>query len=190
MVCIPLAILGGGAISPGILAGDSGRMLVIFLGLVSASILPTISLLVNSMVSTGKSVQAVNDLKGELDSAMDALFLLFGCVGIVVGALIAISIPAPQLLHKIPYLTSQILPRSAQVIIVTVSTLTILRIGQIPAILRRAMALRHKIATDEARKRTLENAPPPGAAKDAFTTHPDFGKSVRLEDLNAGNTYR
>lgn len=173
----------GLAISPGTITGDAGRMLVTFLGLVSASVLPTISLLVSSMTASGRSVLALDELAAELEAAMDAMFLLFGCVAVVVGALVALTIPPPSLLTKIPYLTSEILPRSGQMVVIAFSAITLLRVGQVPAILRRSLSIRHKIAVDEARRKTLEKAPTSAATKAYFKNHPDFGKTVNLEDV-------
>lgn len=180
---LPAAVVCGAVISPGAITGDAGRMLVIFLGLVSASILPTISLLIGSMAAAGKSVLAINELDTEIQSAMNALLFLFGCVGIVVGALVALAIPAPPVLDQIPLVTSQVLPRFGQAIVVLFSVLILLRVGQIPAILRRTLAVRHQIALDEARRKTLENAPAAGSAQTSFAPHPDFGKTVTLEEL-------
>ena len=163
---------------------DTGRMLVTFLGLVSASILPTISLLVNSMAAAGRSVLAIDELNDELNAAMDALFLLFGSVAVVVAALVALSIPPPPLLLEVPVLANEILPRAGQAIVAVFSALTLTRIGQIPAILRRSLAVRHKIAVDEARRKTLEKAPKADEVKAAFATHPDFGATVSLDDLS------
>lgn len=176
-------MVAGLAISPGTITGDAGRMLVTFLGLVSASILPTISLLVSSMTASGRSVMALDELEAELQNAIDALFLLFGCVAVVVGALVALTIPSPPLLARIPYVTTEILPRTGQMIVIGFSWLTLLRVGQIPAILRRSLSIRHGIAVDEARRKTLEKAPTSAATKASFTNHPDFGKSVNLEDV-------
>src|SRR3546814_14248687 len=86
-----MAVMAGGVLQPGTLSVESVRLLVTFLGLVAASILPTISLLVNSMTASGRSVKAVDELEHELQSAMDALFMLFGCVGIAVVALVSLA---------------------------------------------------------------------------------------------------
>lgn len=178
-----MALVGGLALSPGTVTGDTGRMMVTFLGLVSASILPTISLLVGSMTASGRSVLALDELNAELHAAMDALFLMFGSVAVVVGALVALSTPPPVAITGLPYLTSEVLPRVGQAVVVIFSALILLRVGQIPAILRRSLAIRHKIATDEARRKILERAPAPDASRAAFPTHPDFGKSVKIEDV-------
>ena len=169
--------------SPGTIVGDTSRMLVTFLGLVAASILPTISLLVNSMTASGRSVLAIDELNAELQAAMDALFLIFGCAAVAVGALVALSTPPPPLLTRVPYLATEILPRAGQAIVIVFSMVTALRTGQIPAILRRSLAVRHKIAAEEARRKTLEKGPTPASVRAAFATHPDFGKTVDLQDV-------
>jgi hypothetical protein len=178
-------MFAGFAITPDSITSDAGRMLVTFLGLVSASILPTISLLINSMTASGRSVLAIDELDAELRAAMDALFFLFGSVAVVVGALVALATPAPAIFSYIPLLSSQILPRVGQAVVVVFSAMTLLRIGQIPAILRRSLAVRHKIAVTEAKRKTLEKAPTPTDVKAAFPTHPEFGKVVNLEDLKS-----
>lgn len=172
----------GLALSPETVTGDAGRMLAIFLGLVSASILPTISLLVGNMTSSGRSVLALDELKDELDAAMDALFLLFGCVGVAIASLAAMSVEPPDFLVSIPLLTSEILPRFGQMVTMVATTLIVTRAGQIPAILRRTLVVRHRIATDEARTKINDNAPDAEAIKKAFATNPEFGKTVKIED--------
>ena len=157
-------------------------MLVTFLGLVSASVLPTISLLVNSMTASGRSVKGLEDLQRELDAAMDALFLLFGSVGIVVIGLIALAIEPAAILTRVPYLTTEILPRLGQSVVVGGSAFIVLRIGLIPGILRRSLAARYRIAIDEAKRKTIENVPDGPTTRAMFITHPDFGKSVKFED--------
>lgn len=179
---MPAALAGGFALPPGSITSAAASMLVIFLGLVSASVLPAVSLLVNSMAAAGRSVLAINELKAEIELAMDALFLLFGCVAVVVSSLVALATPPPRILSEIPMLTTEILPRLGQGVVVVFSSIIILRMGHIPALLRRALGIRHDIALEEARRQTLENAPAPGSAEAAFPTHPEFGKTVLLED--------
>jgi hypothetical protein len=185
-VTLAAAAVAGALLTPGTVSGDSGRMLVTFLGLVSASILPTISLLVNSMTASGRSVKAIDELEAELQASMDALFLLFGCVGAVVIGLVALATQPPTIFTRVPYLTSEVLPRFGQTIVVCASTFTVLRIGMIPGILRRSLAVRHRIAIDEARRKTLEKAPDAPSARALFPTHPDFGKTVNLSEISPG----
>jgi hypothetical protein len=181
---LPAALFAGILLPSGSITGDTGRMLATFLGMVSASILPTISLLINSMTASGRSVLALNELEAELQAAMDALFLLFGSSAVVVGALVALATPAPEIFAAAPYLATDVLPRLGQGIVSLFSVLTLLRVGQIPGILRRTLAARHRIAVDEARRTTLENASE-AAAKTSFATHPDFGKQISLEEAQS-----
>lgn len=136
------------------------------------------------MTASGRSVLAINKLEQELQSAMDALFLLFGCVGVVVIALVALATPAPAVLGRVPLLVPEVLPRAGQAIVAGASALTMLRIGQIPAILRRSLQIRRDIAVDEARRSILEKAPSSASTQAAFPNHPDFGKSVSLDQAS------
>ncbi|MGO7133424.1 hypothetical protein AB9E06_21460 [Rhizobium leguminosarum] len=177
--------IGGAALTPGTIGGDPGRVLATFLGLFSASILPTVSLLVNGMTASGRSVQALNNLQKELDAAMDALFFLFGCIVLAIGALVSLSIHPAEFMIKIPYLTTEILPRLGQALVVMATGMVLFRAGQIPGILRRSLAARHEIAIAEARSKLESNAPAAADIRQAFATHPDFGKVVSLQDLQA-----
>lgn len=174
----------GAALPPETISGDASRMLVTFLGLFSASLLPTITLLVNGMTSGGRSVQAIENLNRELEAALNALFLLFGCTAIAFAALMALSIKPPTLLSRIPLLTEQILPRMGVAIVVGSVTAIVSRAGQIPAILRRALAMRKDIAVEEARRKLTEKAPDTKTVRSTFTTHADFGKVVNIEDVS------
>ena len=173
----------GAALTPGTISGDARSMLITFLGLFSASILPTVSLLVNSMTTGGRSIHSIQKLESELQAAMDALFLLFGCIAVAVGALIALAISPPVMLTRVPYLTTEVLPRIGQALVVCAASTIVLRAGQIPAILRRSLAVRYEIALTEARRKLADNAPEPGATRQAFPNHPDFGKVVPLQEL-------
>lgn len=182
VIGVAVGVAVGAAIAPGVLSGDVGRLLVTFLGLVSASILPTISLILGCMTASGRSVQAINRLEVELATAMDALFFLFGLVGLSVGALIALAIPQPTLAMYIPF-ANEILPRCGQALVIAASAWIVIRAGYIPGILRRTLKIRHEIAVDEARRKTLEGAPNTRMIKEAFAIQPDFGKSIPISDF-------
>lgn len=181
-IAVVAAATAGVFLPPGTISGDARTLLITFLGLISASVLPTISLLINSMSASGRSVQAINKLEAELQAGMDALLFLFGCVALSVGALITLAIPAPALLTGIPYLTSQILPRFGQMIVIAVIGLIVLRAGQLPGILRRSLAVRHEIAVAEAKRKLSENAPDSEAVRKSFASHAEFGKTVTLNE--------
>ena len=157
-------------------------MLVTFLGLFSASILPTITLLVNGMTANGRSVNSILKLEGEISAALDALLFLFGCTAVTFAALMAISIQPPALFALVPYLTTDVLPRIGQGVIAMSVAAIMIRAGQIPAILRAALETRKQIAVQEARRKIAENAPDLEAVVTAFPTHPEFGKTIRIDE--------
>jgi hypothetical protein len=125
----------------------------------------------------------LNKLQDELSAAMDALFFLFGCIALAIGALVSLSIEPAAFMIKVPHLTTEILPRLGQAFVVTATGMVLLRAGQIPGILRRSLAARHEIAIAEARAKLESNAPAAGETRQAFATHPDFGKVISLQDL-------
>ncbi|WP_153005338.1 hypothetical protein [Aureimonas ureilytica] len=180
-----IALAIGATIRPGAVSGDAGRILATFLGLLAASILPTITLLINSMTTSGRSVHALQRLEAEIQAAMDALLFCFGCIAIAIGALLALSIETPSALRWIPYLSTDVLPRSGQAIVVCASGLVIWRAGQIPAILRRTLQVRYQASLEEARNKLAANSPEAGAMRQAFAPHPDHGKVVSLQDLQS-----
>jgi hypothetical protein len=163
-------------------SGDPGRLLVTFLGLISASALPTISLILGSMAANGRSVQALNELQRELSAAMDAMFALFGLGAVAVAILLSLAIPMPGGIARIPHAAS-ILERGGQAALVGCVSLIVTRAGQMPGVLRRSLEIRHKIAVDEARRKTIEAAPHQGEMSKIFASHPEFGATVTLEDL-------
>ncbi len=136
-----------------------------------------------SMTASGRSVKAINDLNAELTAAVDALFALFGIVGVSVIALIALAIPTPSLLASIRFL-GEGLNRGGQGVVCAASALVFFRAGMIPGILRRSLEVRHRIAVEEAVRKTAENAAKVGSVGGLFPRHPEFGKVVTLDDLH------
>lgn len=183
------AAAGGAALPIGSLDGEVSRLLITFLGLVAASVLPTVTLILGAMTSSGRSVKALDELRHESQAGMDALFLLLGCVGVAVVALLSLSLSPLAFLNVVPFFNDQVLPRVGQALTLMSSTLIVARAGIIPAILRRALNIRHGIAVEEARRKTMENAPGPSEIKKAFATHPDFGKSVDLRSIQSGEPH-
>jgi hypothetical protein len=179
---ILVAAIAGAALPPGTISGDVRSVLVTFLGLFSASILPTISLLINSMTASGRSVQSIDKLESEIQAAMDALFFLFACVVLTVAGLACLAIP-PSFFGSLPYPDADFIPRAGQAVVAVGITMLALRAGQLPGILRRSLAVRHEIARTEARRKLGENAPDSDAIKRAYPTHADFGKVVPLSEV-------
>lgn len=166
--------------APGTITGDISRMLVTFLGLFSASLLPTITLLVNGMTANGRSVQGLEKLNAEISAAMDALLFMFGCIAVAFFGLMILSIP-PTFLNKIPFLTTEILPRVGQAVVLTSVIAIVRRSSQIPAILRKTLAMRKDIAIEEARKKLKDKLPSASEIRESFSRHPDFGEVINID---------
>jgi hypothetical protein len=167
---------------PGTISDGTSRALVTFAGLFGASLLPTITLLVNGMTANGRSVYAIEKLDIEIGEAMDALLRMFGWTAIAFGGLVTLSISPPSLWQKVPLLTFEILPRAGQGLVGLAVAAIVISAGQIPAILRRTLAMRKEIAIDEARRKLAESVPDRAAVRAAFPSHPEFGKVVKLDN--------
>lgn len=73
-------LMGAAALAiapPDLLRGDPARLLMPFLGLFMAGILPAISLTINSIKAGGFSIQRIHDLTNELRRLLNYLQLLF-----------------------------------------------------------------------------------------------------------------
>ena len=184
LVCSVAFVLGA-SLPPGVLGGEAGRLLTTFLGLVAASILPTISLIVGGMVMNGRSVQHLEDLGVEVGRTVDALFGIFGLIAMTVVMLMALSIPTP-FGEYIPEILQSFPSRSGQGLVGALGVLTVSRSGAIPAAIRKSLTLRTAIAVEEARKRTNEKAEAVKAtARAGFSTKEGFGRTTQLEDLQS-----
>lgn len=169
-VCLPLGFLGG----------DTGRVLVTFLGLMSASILPTISLLVGSMSANGRSVKGIDELHKELGEIVSVLWAIFGLVAVSVLALFIGTIELPRLALPVfgtAYAVSvdTLIYRVAQGIVGGASALALSRFGVVPTSFFRALQIRREIAVDEARRRIQESAPTSQDLHSSFPTLSGFG---------------
>ena len=174
------AFVTGAVLAPGTITGDISRMLVTFLGLFSASLLPTITLLVNGMTANGRSVQGLEKLNAEISAAMDALLFMFGCIAVAFLGLMILSIP-PTFLNKIPFLTTEILPRFGQAVVLTSVIAIVRRSSQIPAILRKTLAMRKDITIEEARKKLKDKLLSASEIRESFSRHPDFGEVINID---------
>jgi hypothetical protein len=176
-----IGLAAGTAMSPGAVSGDAGRVLATFLGLLSAGLLPTVTLLINSMTAGGRSVQEIERLEEELRAATDILFLLFGCIALSIGALVSLAIQPPSFLTRIPHLTTEILPRIGQALVVGPAFFVIWKAGTIPAVMRKALEIKREIAIDEAKSKVNEKAPSRESLRQGYATQEDFGRVVSVE---------
>ncbi|WP_264773722.1 hypothetical protein [Defluviimonas salinarum] len=146
----------------------------------SASILPTVSLLVGAMGANGRSVKGINDLHTEIGDTIAVLWAIFGLVVLSVLGLLVNSLVIPPLELHIPgsaYFVSvdSLLYRLSQGITGGAAMLALTRIGHVPTSFRRALEIRHQIAVDEARRRIDDSAPTTDKLQAIFPKATGFG---------------
>lgn len=158
-------------------------MLVTFLGLVAASILPTVSLVIGSLSSTGRSVQKIDELFHELSRAVRMLFSILGCIAMAVMLLAMIAI-LPDIPWTIPWgaiTVPDAARRGLQALALLCAAAAAVEAVIIPRILMRILAIKRDIAVYEARKALTDAAPREADIRQIFTTKDGFGSSVPVE---------
>lgn len=176
----------------GVISQASTQLIVTFFGLVAASILPTVTLLLNSMTANGRSVKHLNDLRDELQSGVNALFTIFLFVCAAVIALAFYSAPLPKwpipLPGELPDISlAEVAKRVAQGLVAVFAIMTIVGARKIPQTVQRALELRAEIAVLEAQRATRENAPKKGETAEGFKTKPGFGTTHNLPEIPRGD---
>lgn len=162
-------------------------MLVTFMGLVSASILPTVSLAISSMSGTGRSVQKINELYDDLRGNTAALFRTLICVAFVFAALVAFAMtPVWNLEVVLRGQTIHIADaarRAVQLVIFAGAVLAVCEAYRIPKTFLNVLSIKRDIAVYEARKEIRETAPGEAEIKQIFPKKEGFGKTVSLEQI-------
>ena len=191
---IALAAFGCGlAVPDSIVTGDATRLAVTFLGLVAAGILPSISLIIGGVSATGRSVKAVESLHVELQRSMSALFILFGWVGAAMVGFLIHALALPDLPVRVAWPSAEItaielnfgvaITKFGLGVAFGSGAMAVMRAFDIPAILKRNLAIRRENALADARKRIEDNLPQAPELKAMFPTHPDHGRRRDLSDL-------
>lgn len=180
-----MAGIAGTFVPSSLLSPDAGRLLVLFTGLIAASVLPTISLMVGSMSSTGRSTHVLRDLHKEISASIDSLLFVFGCACVVVMALIGMTLDWTQFTTL--YWLADTGAKAFQAILFASLVLLLNRSRSIPNSIRRTLDLKSEIAVSEASRRVNENAPSSGETAKLFRTREGFGRNHSLTDLKTGN---
>jgi hypothetical protein len=158
------------------LSGDVSRNLTTFLGLLAASVLPTISLIIGSMNGAGRSVFRINELRDELRQAMTALFWLFGIVAIAVFLLVLIPLK-PTSLIGFTGAAAELAWTTMRAGLGYDIALGTIMAAQVPKILLHCLELKHQIAVDEGRRKVDARASSSSTIAEAFPTSPDYGRA-------------
>jgi hypothetical protein len=173
----------GAALPAGSLVGEPGRLLTTFFGLVAASILPTVSLIVGGMVTGSRSVKQLSELGDELERTVSALFAIFGLIAAAAVVLMALAVPVP-FGDRLPTRLQALPSIFAQGVIAVIAILVVVKSGTIPGAIRRSLELKTEMAVLEARKKTLDNANDAGS-KMAFKTREGFGRVKTLSEVRS-----
>ena len=184
-VALVAAAVAGAVIPPSAMAGDPIRMLVTFLGLVSASILPTVSLVIGSMSATGRSVQKIMLLSTELGNACHAMFSTLGWVAVTVFLLLLLTVVPEATWHWVikghPVQIEDMPRRAIQSLVLICSVSAVEQAFAIPKILLNVLGIKREIAIFEAQKNLREKAPSEDETRQMFKTREGFGGIVRIE---------
>jgi len=168
------------------------RFTAIFLGLLSASILPTLSLVINGLGTGSLSVMAITELKSKVDASVSALLFILGLIGLLVLCLAIATLDLPTYnLEWVSTIRNQSITyqidivQSAQRVIQGLAAIAFVmllrRSGQIPAILRDTADARFKVALRDAEMRLSESAPSKDQIATQYPTSEDFGRSRQLK---------
>jgi len=177
----------GAILPPALLIGDPSRMLVTFLGLVAASILPSVSLVIGSLSSSGRSVMKIDELAQELAQAVHTLFSILGLVAVVVVLLMMIAF-VPEVGWRLPYSPVEVpdaARRCLQSLALLFAVAATIEAMTIPRILARVLAIRKDIAILEARKSLAEKTPSDADIRQMFPKKDGFGKTVPLDSVGS-----
>jgi len=164
----------------GSLSGEPGRLLTTFLGLLAASILPTISLIVGGMGTGSRSVRLVSSLGAEIMATVDLLFAVFGMIALTLVVLLLLNVPAPYA-NQIHPLALQLMAAGGQGVVGALAVLVVCKSGAVPGAIRRSLTVRTEMAEAEAKKKTAENATAATTAS-SFKTQEGFGEVVSHDD--------
>ena len=178
------AILGA-SIPPAIVVGEPARMLTTFLGLISASVLPAVSLVIGSMSGAGRSVKKIAELDAQLRRACLAMFETLAWVAATFFLAILISvvppIPGRWVVASYSLIVDDAARRPILALIFVCSMLAVIRALTIPTVLLGVLSIKRDIAVFEAQKSLREKVPSEEDTRQMFKTKDGYGSVVRID---------
>lgn len=184
-----VVLLAGLALPPGTIDGGLRAMLITFFGLLSAGLLPAVSLLVSGTLSPSFSVKRLDELKISADALVRKLLqtlglLVLGAVFLMVLEVGAPKIPNPVLWpvrFDIPAWVTDLPERILQSAVVFSFLVGLDRLRVAASSFKRVFLERYELARVESERRIKRNGEKLGRATEFFATSEDFGKQVDLE---------
>ena len=181
-IAVAVGTAAGALLPPDALKGDPSRLIVSALSLMSAGIIPSITLTINSMKGGRFSVQRVNSLHGQLKS------LVAFYVGLLTAALLGIVVVVVGEMFKwggdLPW--PEYTGRVFNILIGCILAFCAAMFPQFVRGLLALLSLQAEIAVDEADERLRERAEKALKQEETFATKPGFGRergvAKRAED--------
>lgn len=178
-----VVFVGGLFIPPGTLDGALGTLVVTFFGLVSAGILPAISLLVGNTLSSSLSVRKLDELKAGVDSLIRKLletlgFLVTGAVLVMVQEVGLPNLPEQMLEVDVPGWLQEAPIRVVQAGVLACFFVGIDRIRLVASAFRRVLTERYDLARADSFERIRKNAGSISEVRALFPKTPNFGSAV------------
>lgn len=168
-----------------VLSSGMQSLLITFFGLLSAGLIPAITLLLTAPVPTSYSVAHLEQLEAKTEALLDGLIstlkviLIGGVATLIAGAGVSkISflpgdLPLGHIIEQAPH-------RFLQAVVFSCFVIGLDRLRIFVAALRTARALRRDYALDEARRHLAQTAPTSDDVKAMFKRHPAFGATVTV----------
>lgn len=183
-----VVFVGGWFIPPGTLDGNLGTLVVTFFGLVSAGILPAISLLVGNTLSSSLSVRKLDELKAGLDSLMRKLletlgFLVIGAVLIMVQEVGLPNLPKQVFEVDVPGWLQEAPIRVVQAGVLACFFVGMDRIRLVASAFRRVLTERYELARADSVERIRKNAGSIGEVRNLFPKTSNFGNTVVVSEI-------
>ena len=179
-----LAGLLGLFLPVGTISGEPTRLLVTFLGIISASILPTTSLVVGAISADGRSVFGLRRLFDELRQAVTSLLTILALAGLSVLGLLLHSLPVGKPVYvQLPSLRldlTALFQQVSQATALYVCAVTAIYALGIYPILSGVLKIKYDIARHSATEHVGKQIPAPDVLKASFKNPEGFGKKRDL----------
>lgn len=175
-----------GAVLPtSALSSDMQSLLITFFGLLSAGLIPAITLLLTAQVPSNYTVAHLEKLEAETDALVEGLIstLVIILIGGIATLIANVGLPIVRVQTAYPTLDKLIEfapQRFMQAFVFTCFVIGLDRLRIFAAALRTTRALRRDLALGEARRRLNESAPTADEVKVLFKRSATFGAKVTV----------
>jgi hypothetical protein len=177
--------LGGVFIPPSTLSDELGTLLITFFGIMSAGVIPAISLLVSSTLSSSLSVKKLDDLKVETETLVRKLvetlaFLVIGAILIMADQMGIPKLPSSIGTFTMPSWFPSAAERSVQSGVLVSFLIGLDRLRLVGSSFKRVLNERYQLSRADSELRIKRNGASVGNAEDYFSKSTNFGEEVKV----------